>query len=315
MIEDRACVFSKASIYYAVSGDQIIVVSKYSGKQDIAVTLKKRGVNQIFDFYDISMIDNTAQQISTDLNARLSMYSCEGMGTDWHGPFRMQAVENADGDLPECNHFTGGNHGYDNTGSLEVSATGRTIGYTFYADGYPVHEGTGWCNVLKLKWSNLVQGQNTIRKDGSGREILQENHILTFDGREWGSYVELIPLEKVRMKGWYGFQCSMSDKYYPYVSFVGGANRGLLEKGADCGNKDCNRFEIMGQEHKLILELDPLLDLGKRELYVGNRGAFSASYGKAYFFVINEEADELLRIWNPGELYALRGKYIFEPIE
>lgn len=303
------------SIYYAVSGDQIVAVTKYSKKQDIAVTLQKRGVNQIFDFYDISMIDNTAQQISTDVCCRSSIYSCCGIGTDWHGPFWVQAMDNIDGDMPECNHFTGGNHGYDNTGNLEVSATGRTICYTFYADGYPVHEGTGWCDSLKLKWINLVQGQNTIKKDGSGREILQENHILTFDGREWQSYVELIPLETVRMKRWYGFQCSMSDNHYPYIRFIGGMNRGLREKGADSGNKDCNRFEIFGNQHKLILEVDSLLDLGKRELYIGNKGAFSASYGKAYFFIINEQSEEKLRIWNPGELYALRGKYIFEPVE
>lgn len=305
---------TRSPIYYSISGSEIVVVSKYSRKQDIAVTLKKRGVNQIFDFYDIAMIENTQQQISTALESRTTLYSPCGIGTDWHGAFSMQAVENIDGDLPLCNHFTGGNHGYDNTGSLDASATGRTFCYAFYADGYPVDAGTGWCNALRLTWSNLVQGQNTIKKDGSGREIMRENHVLTFNGREWTSYTELIPLEKLRMKRFYGPMCSMSDTYYPYVRFVGGVNRGLLGKGADCGNRDCNRIEVMGSEHKLIMELDPLLDLGKREMYVGNKGAFSATYGKAYFSLLNEQSEEALRIWKPGELYAFRGKFIFEPV-
>lgn len=305
------------SIYYSITKDQVTAISKYSPWQDIAVLLKKRGVNQIFDFDDVAVIPNVTPRISTNPDKMDSLFPelGAGIGTDSHGPFQVRALENIDGDIPECNHFTGGNHGYDNSGSLEVSATGRTSHYAFYGDGCPLSDGAGWCNVLTLKWTNLVQGYNTIRQSGGGREILQENHTLTFDGREWSSYVELLPLERVLLQRWYGFQCRLSKKYYSKVRFPGGANRGLLEQGADCGNRDCNRIEILGEEHKLIMELDPLLDLGRRELYVGDIGAFSAPYGKAYFNIINPQSDETLRTWEAGELYVLRGKYIFESIE
>ena len=290
------------------------MVSKYSGQQDIAITLKKRGVNRIFDFFDVSTIENPSKQISREVNCLPSRYSLDGVGTDWHGPFVVQAVKNGDGDIPECRHYTGGNHAYDNTGYLESSATGRTTSYAFYADGYPVTNQEGNCSRLEVRWSNRVQGCNTIREDGSGREILQENHVLTFDGKTWDSYVELIPLEKIRMLNWYGFQCNYTGEYYSKVRFVGGKNRGLLGNPSDSGNRECFRIEIVGPQDKIILELDPMLDLGKRELYGGETGAFAATYKKVYFNIIDESSDERLRIWDAGEMYVLRGKYIFEPM-
>ena len=299
-------------IYYDIKDDRVIAVSKYNGHQDIAITLQKSGPNHLFDFYDMSFIENTQPQVSHDTSYLPSRYSCYGVGTDWHMPFIVRAVENGDGDHPEKRYYTGGNHGYDNTFNMEVSATGRTVKYTFLADGFPVTEGSGTCSRLEVRWTNRIQGYNTTKADGTGREILEENHIMSFDGKEWNSYVELIPLETVCMETWYCFGCNYIEKFYPHVRFPGGKNREENGCICKCGNKDCYRVEMYGDEDKIILELDPMFDLGKRELYGGNDGAYSTYCHKAYFNVISSDTDESLRTWKAGQMYTARGKYIFE---
>ena len=296
-------------IFYEILDDQIIVVSKYDGQQDIAVTLKKTGPNHLFEFFNIAFIPNTRKEVSRDTGSRISRYY---PGTDWHMPYIMRAVENGDGDKPEKRFYTGGNHGYDNTSSPETSATGKTAKLCFLVDGFPVFQGSGYCGRLEFRWTNLIQGYNTTKEDGSGRAILRENHKMTFDGKEWNSYVELIPLETVCIESWYGFGCNFVEPYYTHIRYPGGNNREELGIVSSSGNKDCYRIEIYGDHDKIILELDPLLDLGKRELYEGDSGAFSMPYHKVYFHIIHSSADETLRTWQAGQMHVIRCKYIFE---
>jgi chromosome segregation ATPase len=96
----------------------------------------------------------------------------------------VRATENADGDDIESTYFTGGNHQYNNQGSGS-SATARSLSLRFFVDGREVMSEKGYANKIEIRWTNNVQGYNTRKADGTGREILQERHRLIFNGIEW----------------------------------------------------------------------------------------------------------------------------------
>ncbi len=299
----------KPPIYYKVDGSTIYVVSKYNKNQDIVITLSCKGGNNIFDFWKIGLIENANAEISKSIDNQT--YILEGSG-DWHAPFKIKAVNNIDGDQPEKDHFTGGNHQYNNT-AAGSTPTGRTDALKFYADNRECADGEeGYAATLKIEWINYVQANNTTKADGSGREVIQENHRLTFDGVEWKTDVELIPLEEVKWGTWYGLQCSGLGGAYTNVKYIGGTNRGVYKTdvNSESGDDECYKFVAYSDKHRLIMEIDPLFDLGKRQFAVDiTKGIFAQTYGKAYFSIIDGTYT-----FNEGEHYYLRGKYIFESV-
>lgn len=272
--------------------DEILRVVTPFGDKRLLIEFGKRGVNNIADFRYI-YVDNSA------------IYSNI---TDWHSPLIVGAKNNIDGDHPNDFYFTGGNHAYNNTGSGVPS--GRTDSLKYYVDGKEVTEFDGYCSNVRIEWVNLVQGYNTEKADGSGREIIREEHRLVFDGYEWTSDASYIPLEDVLFKTLYGFQCEGTANEFPSIRFVGGLNRGLYQGNTDCdsGNKTCNMFAAYGNLLRLEMEVDPNVDIGDRHLYTGTKGCFNNGYGKAYFNFLTDVN------MAQGELYAIRGFYRFLPV-
>ena len=89
--------------------------------------------------------------------------------TDIFSPHIVKAVNNADGDNLNENgshreYFTGGNHQYNNSGSGST-ATARCESFSVTDLGHKV----------VVKWTNYIQGYNTTKVDGSGREIMRED--------------------------------------------------------------------------------------------------------------------------------------------
>ena len=308
-LEERLEGVENPPIYYKIVGRTIYVVSKYNKNKDIVVTLACKGGNNIFDFWKVGLIENSSASVSKNISNQ--SYVLEGSG-DWHAPFKIKAVNNADGDQPEHDYFTGGNHQYNNMGSGST-ATGRTAALKFYADNRELTDGdAGYTATLKIEWTNFAQASNTTKADGSGREVIQENHRLTFNGFEWNTHIELIPLEDVKWGTWYGIQCSGLGDAYTKVKYIGGANRLVYDtdERSASGDDKCYQFVAYGDKHRIIMEIDPLYDLGKRQYAVGiTKGIFAETYGKAYFSIIDGTYT-----FNAGEHYYLRGKYIFESV-
>lgn len=279
-----------ACIYYTIEGNSIKVVTKYNAESDLMTSLGEQVGNGLFDFKSFGLIANTLPYVSKNVGNAVIFKS---IGTDTHAPFQVKADANADGDNLDGEnfkqHFTGGAHQYNNQSSGST-ATARLVSVEFIADGVKKENIDGYCNHLEIRWVNHVQGYNTTKADGTGREILQENHRLVFDGHVWKSYVELIALENITMNLWYGFQLSNLPGT---VRYVGGANRGAYAttESSNCGNNTAESLinEDTNREHHFEMTLNRCIDLGDGTENTNNPNSslFSSSYGKSYFRVVD----------------------------
>jgi hypothetical protein len=285
-------------VQYHIANNVLKVASPYKADKDLLVTMNLGRGNGLFDFASFKLMPRGMDIESGEAFAETLMTN----GTDWHAPFIVRATENADGDDVGSAYFTGGNHQYNNQGSGS-SATARSVSLRFFVDGREVVSDKGYANKIEICWVNNVQGYNTRKADGTGREILQERHRLIFDGIEWSETIELEPLETVFMERWYGLQFVYTNNY-PNYRYIGSADRTLhTNEESDCGGKDADGIVAYGDEHKIEMTIDTSVDLGKRTLS-GETGAL-CSDAKAYMFIIDYKQMEA------GEVYRLCGGYKF----
>lgn len=278
------------AIKYTVSSDGITFTTEY-GSGEISITFAKSGVNELPDFTSISRT-----------GATLYTYN-----TDWFGPFVVSASQNADGDNVTSHYFTGGAHNYNNQGGTGASATARNVSFKMYADGKEVTNGAyGNCSNLRFDWVNRVQGYNTTKADGTGREILEERHTLYFDGYEMKCDVELVPLEDLTIEKWYGFQAYVPS--WPNINFIGGTNRipFVYTDHLTSENSTPNMMICRSTDDHLEIEVDRSFDLGKGIFYDGTSGMFTSG-SKAYCFLIENESLE------ENQRFGARGFYRFRP--
>jgi hypothetical protein len=170
------------------------------------------------------------------------------------------------------------------------------VSLRFFVDGQEVISKRGYANKIEVRWTNNVQGRNTKKADGSGREILQERHRLIFDGIEWSETIELEPLEQINIDIWYGLQFVRSS-VYPNYRYIGASDRSLhISDGSECEG-DVEGITAYGDKHKVEMTIDTSVDLGKRALS-GSIGALSSN-GKAYMYIIQDKQ------LNEGAVYRL----------
>ncbi len=293
------------------NGNAVTLISKYNALNDIAITLKKKGGNNLFDFYRIGLIANSTADISTSAENQVPLITTV---TDWFAPFVVKALNNIDGDSTESDTFTGGNHQYNNTGEGSTP-TARGTALAFKADNIAVSSGSGSCSMFEMDWTNLVQATNTKKADGTGREVLQENHRLIFDGIKFEAFVDLIPLEDVKMMIWYGLQWTWNSTYeggavYKNTQYIGATNRAVGDASSEATkSNDATCCHVVGYstDHEIRVDIDENYDLGDHKFYpTGDKAMFTATYGKGYcnFFNINN-IDE-------GDMYSLHGWYQFK---
>lgn len=300
-------------INYVISenGNAVTLISKYNEQNDIAVTLKKKGGNNLFDFYQIGLIANSTADISTSAENQVLLLQTT---TDWFAPFVVKALNNIDGDSTASDTFTGGNHQYNNTGEGSTP-TARGTALVFKADDIAVSSGSGSCSMFEMDWTNLVQATNTKKADGTGREVLQENHRLIFDGIKFEAFVDLIPLEDIKMMIWYGLQWTWDSSFgaggvYKNTQYIGATNRAVNDaSSASSKSNDAKCCHVVGYstDHEIRVDIDAEYDLGDHKFYpTGDSAMFTATYGKGYcnFFNIND-LDE-------GAMYSLHGWYQFK---
>lgn len=266
---------------YYLANDVLKVAYGY-GLVDLVVTLNKHGGNNLFDFANLSTM---ARKGVIGQNATTTVLS---ISTDWHAPFIVAAVNNIDGDDVDSHFFTGGNHQYNNTGSGSTP-TARTTSLSFFADGRQITSGTGYANTFEIRWTNLVQGYNTKKVDGTGREILQENHKLIFNNGKIDAFVELIPLEDLVIETWYGYQYSGRVSIYPNTLFVGATIKTPVTTAVQSGDKMTNGVIGYGNAHRILMYVDNAYDLGLRyALPNGSSGAKTGGTNKSYFSIIED---------------------------
>ncbi|MBS6446936.1 MAG: hypothetical protein KH382_05010 [Clostridiales bacterium] len=296
-------------VYYHIDGDVLDIVYKYSASQDMRVRLKKKGGNNLFDFYQFALIDNGTEFVSSDYSGGTIYITTP---SDWFAPFVMAAQENIDGDAVTSGHFTGGNHEYTNTGT-GGTPTARCSELKFFADGRQVSDGAadtvieGYCDRMEILWTNYVQAYNTKKADGTGREVLCERHRMLFDGVRFWVRTELIPLEAVTVSAWYGLQCATSHLWQGTAHYIGGENRARFDvtTATECGNKNATALVIEKDANVLEMSVDPAVDLGDRRYYAGTQGIFTTTYSKAYMYIIQGAT------LAANSVYTLEGSYRF----
>ena len=307
-----APIFYKISEYPAAgAGKQIEVASKYGNDYDIINRLWTRidsvNKNNFFDFIQTSINLNRDQFIKSDFsNAESFNYNT----TDWHSPFKISADANGGTDTE---YFTGGGHASNNDNTGDPTLTLKNL--RFFANGKEKFlNDSGYCDFLEITWTNLIQGSNT--ESGSGitpRNILQENHRLLFDGVIWKDYVELVALEDLHIKLWYGLQMAGVKICYPNYRFLGDSNTQSASTPAALSSdgNTCYKMICWGTYHKLEVEIDISKDLGRRLSYTGdNAGFHNADTNKCYFTIINDPTGIAM---SQGDMFTLYGSYRFMP--
>lgn len=296
--KDDEIINSMKLISYSVddSATSVTVSQKY-GESNLYVKIGVGGGNGLVDFREFFVDD--IKILNTN-------------NFDRHSPFIIGAEENIDGDQPTVEYFTGGNHQYNNSGSGSTP-TARCTDIRFIADGKTLSANeSGICSKMVIKWVNYVQGYNTSKADGSGREVLKEEHTLVFNGMCFESYVNIIPLENVYIKRWYGFQYGRTNTIYPNIRYIGATNRAVLypsQNDTDCGDSKTLIAEAFGENHKLTITIDGEYDVGDRSMIGSQKSMFTSKSGnKGYSYMMYYK--HILK----DDIYSAHATYTFEPI-
>lgn len=287
----------------AVNDDYVKIISPYSNTHDLAVLIQRTGANNICNFKQIALINKSNQAIT----------KLAEMGTDWLGPWIISVKQNINGDQPNCGHFTGGNHAYDNSGTAELSDTGRTEWIKIFVDGQQVQGSyNGGCFDVKIQFKNLIQAYNTIKEDGSGREVLEE--VYTIRCNELGKFnVENIirALEPLKIHNYMGLQCTnygWSEK----MLYLSDNNRKWLpvaNQKHDSGGNTCDKVILVDGQHQLTMGIDRTTGLAMDKAITP--ACYTESYGKTYFSLVTWQRYVEL---DTDEIISYNGFYKFESI-
>lgn len=320
--------------YCDFNNEVLSIVYHYNETSDMMVQLKKKGPNSIVDisgWYTLPKKSNGDVQDDIDSKTIVTEW-----GSDFHGPFsQLNAINNplnnggadSNGNTPPS--FTGGNHGYKNTGDSittdpQNTPTGRSDAFKVSADGRVLSGGGVYCDRVDIYWENFVQGRNTVKPDGSGREILKEIHEVTFYNGEFHEEVRLIPLENINIIIYYGLQgMDIRNKFGDCVYYGGSKNLEASRKmhatsvTANSCTKDACQAMCIGPQHTLFIEIDPTYDMGTRWAYTVNSGSdddlSSIKCGageKLYFQLIRAVSG--INMYE-GQAYSYRCKYGIKP--
>lgn len=287
---------SKQNIKVKCSNNDFCEITfPYTNSTNLTLLFQRTGANNIFNFKEI-FTSNKSTGEKTAILAQL--------GTDWFGPYVFNAKNNIDGDLPDQNAFTGGNHAYDGGGT--GTPTGRTSYIKIYCDGELIKDSfEGNCNEVKIKFENLLQASNTKKDDGSGRECLKEEYIL-YCNKIGQIEVEnkITALEDIDILTYYGLQHTNKNwtttKYYCSDSNKA-INAGNINSNSG-DNGTCNRVISTGGKDTIEMYIDRNEGLGINK---NIKPAIFCQNGKTYIHTINNMD------LNQNEMLTLKGGYKF----
>ncbi len=293
------------AMYATINSNNTLRFKKKSllSKKDLCITMGHNSIgNNLYSFLDMYDKSNVGA-LSADFTPESGANTLGMSQSDWISPYVVKAVSNADGDHPAADYFTGGNHRSNNSSS-GAGKTATETALKILIDGVePTIDKVYPCSFIDVFVTNLINGYNTSKDDGTGRNIIQEDihfHITT-------EKVEIerviTPLETVVVQRCYGLQI-----YYPSstVSFIGGEDRIPFAVNANklSGNKN-TRDVIATSAFEIRSGVYPT-DIGS---FGFNDSAFSyfTSGNKVYSNVIYNNATE----FSTGEKYYCNGYYIF----
>jgi hypothetical protein len=179
----------------AINDDTLIVSKTCNDGKTMKVTFAPFGPNLLWQLKNISFYsENGELLISRSTN------------TDSISPYHVASIYNIDGGNPSAiSHFTGGCHGWNGDQSGNATASG-VIGYKATK------------HLITISVTNKIQGYNTIKEDGSGREIIKEEIQYIFSAENDDILVRnsITALEDVKIELYYGLQIAFARDYVRY---------------------------------------------------------------------------------------------------
>ena len=194
---------------YVTKDIDSIIVKKAQGGLIIAYTFKPFGVNMLWQIHSVAFYEDEKL-----------LYSVAA-GSDSLGPYHVAAVNNADGNDAQGSlvRFTGGTHGYN--GDSTGTPTARTADYKLIIDGKEIVENGNYSgNNVELRVKNRIQGWNTKKVNGSGREILEESIVYKVISTDDNLIVsnQIYALEAIDITLYYGMQIAFARDAVKYIS-------------------------------------------------------------------------------------------------
>lgn len=296
-IIDESCYSYADQIYPIVckkNGDVIEIAWKYNNNQDIRISFEKFGSNNLLQLANVFLIPSTNPYVNTDFDIVPTKTLINKL-TDSLSPYMAKAINNADGDKISKGEyeFVGGCHGYNN-GATDSIPTARMIEYKIRIDGRDISEnGIYGGNKIDIIVINRIQGNNTKKSDGTGREIIEESINYTVTQGKIDVKNEIKALEDIKIYRNYGLQCYVNRwKTNGKIYFVNGVD--FLEKdlnssanaGVKSDGSNCRKMILSDGNDKLIVSLKNE-GLGyKRYINESDKTAFWSN-DKLYFHLIN----------------------------
>lgn len=255
------------------------------------------GVNQIFAMERFEYYTSSSDQPKSAFNS----------GTDWIGPYFVRQAANKSENIRQ--QFTGGWHGSNGDGTGNPTAFTKSTLVT--ANSKQVSENfSGVCDSLKIEVINHIQGY-----DNNNTSILKETVSYQVNpNKQIQVHVKIEALEDIVIERYYGMQ-SVNFALFDSVAYAtpnSKINAAPVKTDSRCAsNTNLNSIKLTGKtsKHFTKLTIDTSVGLGSFE-HLGENlpKAFSASYGKSYFNLVNGK-DLFL---NKGDSVCWQGTYEFQ---
>ena len=306
---------SKPLMFNRILDDRLEILSKYNTTKDLELLFGKVSANHTWQFSGASLLDNTEKSVNIDFDRTKENYI--NVLTDYVSPINtLRAINNINGDQPDSTHFTGGWHGYDNANS--GTATARTIACKVFVDGYELGNEIVSGYETKLVITNLIQGTNTKKVDGSGREILQEKITYTIVCGNINIEAEYTALEDLTLNGYYFLQFQLVDRFRSkFIAYDDDSHRSWIDDfssdidGGDKTISSTNCMQFVGENDKCTMFYDPNFGIGRLQ-YNNRLRWLYRNYKKAYFNLIDRAGSPVT--FKSGEVFVCRGGYKFEAL-
>lgn len=280
-----------------------IHIGFFSTDKTMKISFYPCGVNNLFAIAKVSYFASRTDYLQNKASNEFS--SC----TDWVGPYFVCSASSVSAGIPQ--KFTGGWHGSNGDGT--GTPTASTSETRFVVDGKETSGNFEQnCNQVDLYVTNLIHGYDYAKTNVN---LLKESvHYTIKPNREIDVEVKIAALEDAVIQRYYGLQ-SQNFSLFDRVNYAAGqqiVNTEAINIDSRCKtNEGVNTILLNSSKnkHQLRVVLNTSEGLGaSNNIGTGLPKAFSASYGKSYFNLVNSKDLPLKK----GEEVSWKGSYFWD---
>lgn len=310
----------KYGVNHISNGVVDVFLHKYDDTHDLNIGFKKKSGNNLPDFFVWQLFENTSNKVLIDKNNLAASRTISQGDTDYLSPSTVYAANNGNGDFSDftSGKLTGGWHMYNSKTSGDYTATARNISCKIYCDGKEILIGEkARGNEIIIDIVNRLQGSNTEKLDGTGREIVEQHFRITF-GNDHKVIVdgEITALEDILYANYYGVSYYFFTPQRTVPCFLIGdkvTRIGVLPSvSLHRSDANCAAIKTITDTDVFEMGIDTSIDLGN---FSNNRGwNMQISSLKAYpMLIMQTEKEKMLTIPKDGKAFW-RGYYNCYPV-